>query len=251
MKNISTISTAGNKTTRFATPLNIGKTLLVLFLGMISTLTVSAQKSVVLDAFSKHGIDVSILNPDNLQQPDDYAYDLKQTTITKDKETVTIAKFNPAGPQDEQWTVVSVNGKAPSKYDTNTFRKNQAKPATTAKTDDASYKIEKETPEYLVVSYKSDPATISKDASFMKDCRSYLTVNLGTKKLEQVQTLNEKPLKIKILNAEKFDLVQKYTFNEQAKRYFAVNNNLNILAKFLGQGVNIQTITEYSNYTKK
>lgn len=229
-----------------------GKTVLsALFLLVVGTFSASAQKSAVLDAFSKHGIDASILNMENTQEPENFAYDFKQTTITAGKTSVTVAKFDPSSPKEEQWTVVSIDGKTPSKGDINTFRKNQVKPQTASKADDSSYKIEKESGDQLVISYKVDPATIAKDAAFMKDCRSYMTINLKTKKLEQVQALNEKPVKIKILNADKLDLVVKYVKNEEAKRYFPVYQDLNIQAKFIGQAVNVQTTTEFSNYTKK
>lgn len=242
---------ANDEKKRFELRGNILKTLFALFLWVISTLSVSAQKSAVLDVFSKHGIDAGILDPNYLQQPEDFAYDLRQTTIAGGKETVIEAKFDPAGPKDEQWTVVAVNGKSPSKSDINSFRKNQSKPAESNQADIASYRVEKESSDYLVVSYKPDAASIPRDAAFMKDCRSYLTINLKNKALEQVQVLNEKPVKIKILNAEKFDVVTKYSWNGQAKRYFAMNQNLNILAKFLGQTVTVQTTSEYSGYTKK
>lgn len=220
------------------------------FLLVISAITVSAQKSVVLDAFSKHGIDAGILNADNVQAPTDYAYDFKQTTITAAKQTTIMAKFDPARPKDEQWSVISVDGKSPSKSDVNSFRKNQNKQSTN-QADEATYKIEKETPDHLVVSFKSDPNTISKDAAFLKDCRLYMSINLKTKKLEQIQGLNEKPVKIAILNADKLDLTTQYSINEQDKRYFPGHQELNIQAKFMGQAVNVQTITEYSNYNKK
>nr|WP_068888532.1 hypothetical protein [Pedobacter panaciterrae] len=227
------------------------KALLALFLLLISSLAVSAQKSAVLGALSKYGIDASILNADNIQQPEDFAFDFKQTTITAGKQTVTIAKYDPSSPKEEQWTVVSVDGKSPSKGDVNTFRKNQNKESKSTQTDESSYKVEKESADHLVISYKTDPASIPKDAAFMKDCRSYMTINLKTKKIEQVQSINEKPVKIKILNAEKFDIVVKYTKNDESKRYLPVNQELNMLAKFMGQAVSVQTITEYSNYTKK
>ncbi|MBB5637574.1 hypothetical protein HDE68_003489 [Pedobacter cryoconitis] len=230
---------------------NYGKKLLALFLLVIATLTASAQKPAVVDAFSKHGIDVGILNGDNLRQPDDFAFDFKQTTVTTGKQSVTVARFDPSGPKEEQWTVISVDGKSPSKSDINSFRKNHSKQPASNQADESSYKIEKETSDYLVISYKADPGSVDKDAAFMKDCRLYMTVNLRTKKLEKVQALNEKPIKIKILNAEKLDLVIKYSWNEQAKRYFSVNEDLNISAKFMGQAIPIQTTTEYSSYTKK
>lgn len=235
----------------FELPDGLRKTLIALFLLVISAPTVSAQKSVVLDAFSKHGIDAGMLNTGNLQPPEDYAFDFRQTTTAAGKQTTTVARFDPSSAGEEQWTVVSVDGKSPSKSDIKTFRKNQSKPSGSEQADESSYKIEKESSDYLVISYKQDPNTVSKDAAFMKDCRLYMTINLRTKKLEQVQAINERPIKIKILNAEKFDLTIKYTRNEQAKCYFPISQDLNIQAKFIGQAVNVQTTSEYSNYTKK
>ena len=226
------------------------KTSLALVLLALFTFTAAAQKTAVTDAFSKYGLDASILNAENLQQPDNFAYDFKQTTTTAGKVISTVARFDPSGAKDEQWTVISTDGKSPSKSDINTFRKNHSKPAP-ALADESSYKVEKETPDYLVISYKLNPAAADKEAAMLKDCRQYMTVNLKTRKLEKIQTLNEKPFKIKILNAEKFDLVTRYLWNDQAKRYFGINEDLNILAKFMGQAVTIQTVTEYSNYIKK
>lgn len=227
------------------------KMLLALFVSVMATFGASAQKAAVLDAFSKNGIDTGMLNSENLQMPKDHSYDLTQTTITAANQKVIMAQFDPSKTKEEQWTVVSVDGKSPYKSDINSFRKNQNKQAGTAQTDDSTYKIEKETPNQLVISYKQNPAPGDKDGAFMKDCRMYMTVNLKTKKLEQVQVLNEKPLKIKIVNAEKFSLVVKYRWNEQSKRYFTVSENLDMVAKFLGQETNVQTISEYSNYAKK
>lgn len=227
------------------------KTLLILFILVIFTLTASAQKSVALSALSKHGIDAGVLNADNIQKPDGFTFDLKETTIAAGKQSVIMARFDPSGPKEEQWTVVSTDGKSPSKSDIKTFRKNHNTPPANTRADESSYKIEKETSDQLVISYKQDPSSLAKDAAFMKDCRFYMTINLQTKKLEQVQALNEKPLKIKILTAEKFDLVAKYSWNDQAKSYVSVREDLNMSVKFLGQSTSVQTISEYSNYTKK
>lgn len=226
------------------------KTLLVVCL-LVASLHVSAQKVAVLDAFSKNNIDESILDPNNLKQPEDFAYELKQKVIAAGKEKTTVATYDPSNPKEEQWTVVSIEGKSPSKSEINSFRKNQNQPDDASKIDDASYKIEKQTSDQLVISYKVDPGTVAKKAAFLKDCRSYMTINLRTKKLEQIQALNEKPVKIAILKADKLDLTLKYTWNDQAKRYVTTTSNLGIQAKFLGQSADIQTISEYSNYTKK
>lgn len=248
---LQTIRATNNEKTKFKLLAFSMKALLAFFLLVMTTLTASAQKSVVLDALSKHGIDAAILDADNIKRPDDYAFELKRTTIAAGKEGVTIAKFDPSNPTEERWTVVSIDGKSPSRSDINTFRKNQDKESTSIQPDETSYKIEKETPEQLIISYKIDPSSVSKDNAFLKDCRNYMTINLESKKLEQAQSINEKPVKIKILKAEKLNLVIKYSWNDQAKQYFPVNESLNIDAKFLGQAANVQTISEYSNYVKK
>ncbi len=218
---------------------------------LLGTQPVFAQKSAVLNAFSKYGIDAGMLDPANLQQPDDYAYELKQTTITTGKESALVARFDPTAAKEEQWTVVSVNGQSPSRSDINGFRKSQNKADGANRTDDASYRIENESADKLVISYKVDAASVPKDAAFMKDCRSYMTINLGNKQLEQVRVINEKPLKIKILNADKFELVQLYLRNDASKRYFPLHQSLDIQSKFMGQDVRVQTTTEYANYSKK
>jgi len=223
----------------------------ILFFLVMFASSASAQKSKVLDVFFKYGIDSSILNPEKTKRPDNLAFDYKQTVITSAKETETIAKFDPSLSGVEQWSVVSIDGKSPSKSAVNSFRKNQSKAAGTTPTDDTTYKIEKETPDQLVISYKVDPSNLTKENAFVKDCRFYMTINLKTKKLDQIQTLNEKPVKVNILTADKFDIVLKYKWNDEAKQFVPVSENLTMEAKFIGQATNIQTITEYSNYQKK
>lgn len=224
---------------------------LILFFLVLFTATVSAQKSKVMDAFFKYGIDSGILNPEKTKRPDNYAFDFKQTIITSASEAVTIAKFDPANSGAERWTVVSVDGKTPSKSAVNTFRKNQSKESPALKADDASFRIEKETADQLVISYKLDPSSLNKENGFIKDCRFYMTINIKSKKMDQIQTLNEKPVKVAILTADKFDLVVKYKWDDLAKQYLPVHEKLTMEAKFIGQAANVETITEYSNYIKK
>lgn len=227
----------------------MNRLLTILLLSTLS-LTAVAQKQAVLDAINKHGIDAGILDPQNKLTTDDYAFDLKYTSIAGNKETVTLAQYDPSKPADDRWTVISVKGKAPSASDIKTFKKNHSKQPVTAKIDEATYLVEKETPDYLVISYKQDPTSIPQEAEFMKDCRLHMTINLQTKRIEKLQSLNEKPLKIKIFNADKLDLVVKYNWNEQEKRYLTESEDLNLIVKFLGQLTPMETLSEYSNYKK-
>ncbi len=227
------------------------KSLFVLILFVLTASHTFAQKAVVLEAFKKHGINANVLDAEKKQRPDNYAFDYKYTQVTDAKEKVTLARFDPSKTEEKRWTVISIGGKAPSASDIKTFKKQHAKPQpVNAKVDESTFKIHKETADILVISYKQDPTTLPEEASFMKDCRLYMTINLKTKRLEKLQSLNEKKLKIKILNAEKLDLVVTYTYNEQEQRYFPITEDLNLLVKFLGQLAPMETISEYSNYKK-
>ncbi len=227
------------------------KNILSLSLIMLSFLSTFAQKSAVIAALNKQGIDTSILSAQSKQKPNDYSYDLKYTSIAENKETVTLANFNPSKPEAERWTVISIEGKTPSKSAIATFRKNHIKPsAAVSLPDESTYQVEKETADILVISYKLDARSIPAEASFMKDCRLHLNINLKTKKLEKIESLNEKPLKIKIFNAQKMDLVVTLGYNEAEQQYYTISEDLNLIIKFLGQLVPMETLSEYSNYKK-
>lgn len=226
------------------------KKLLLIFLLSTYAMTGSAQKQAVLELFKKHNIDANILEQQSKPPVDDHSFDLKYNTISQNKEEIILASYDPSKPETDRWMVISVKGKTPTKSELKSFLKNHSKRPVTAKIDEASFLVEKETPEYLVISYKQDPASLPAEAQFMKDCRMHMTINLKTKRMEQIQSLNEKPLKIKIFNAEKLDLVVKFTWNEQEQRYFSESEDMNLIVKFLGQRVPMETISEYSNYKK-
>lgn len=226
------------------------KKLLSIFILTASVITASGQKQAILTAFNKYGIDPAILEPKTKEQPDNYAFDLKYSTIAANKETITLAKFDPSKAEAERWTVVSVKGKAPSASEIKSFKKSHSKQPVNARVDESTYLIEKESPEYLVISFMQDPTSLPKEGQFMKDCRLHLTINLKTKRMEKLESLNEKPLKIKIFNAEKLDLVIKYNWDEKARRYFIESEDMNLIVKFLGQLAPMETLSEYSNYKK-
>lgn len=210
----------------------------------------NAQKDVAVKALTKYGLDKDLINKEYFKQPDNYAYDLQQTTKAAGKTTVLVAKYNPQAPVADRWTVVSVDGNEPKKGDISAFQKAQAEESERSKPQDASYRIDEETSDKLVISYKLDPATLSKELGFMKDCRIYIHINLQSKRLEQSELVNEKPVKIKILTAEKFTSTAKYKWDEAAFRYFTVDNEVNMSGKFMGQKVDVNTQAIYSNFQK-
>lgn len=228
------------------------KAFFISLLLLTGSLNLFAQQSQVLAAFTKHGIDPEILKPSIKQQPTDIAFDYKYTTTASDKQKVTLAHFDPNKSPEERWDVLSVNGKTPSSSEIKKFRKEKSKvPSKVGEVDENSMRVEKETADQLVVSYKLKVESLPSESAFLKDCINHLTINLKTKRLEKLQCVNEKTVKIKIFNAEKLDLNVLYNYNEQLKRYLPISEELNLVVKFLGQLAPIESLAEYSNYVVK
>ncbi len=210
----------------------------------------SAQKSTVLSALDKYKIDHSILEPSIKSVPEDLSFDIKNTSVAADREKVYLAHYDASKPEGSRWTVNSVNGAAPSNADINAFLREHKKPAETGKVDENSMKVESDANGKLVVSYKIEATTLPKEMAFIKDMRTELTINTQTKRLESLHSINEKTLRIKILNVDKMDLTLTYRFDNALNRYLPVKQDLNMGIKLLGQFVATENSTEYSNFKK-
>ncbi|MFD2966337.1 hypothetical protein [Sphingobacterium bambusae] len=233
-------------------PVRIGKSSRIVAMLTLTMLgfaqLAQAQKELAMNALTKYGLDKDLINKDYFKQPDNYAYDLEQTTTAANKTTVLLAKYDPQAASP--WTVLSVDGKAPKKADISAFEKAQAEENERSKPQDASYRVDEETADKLVISYKLDPATLSKELAFMKDCRIYIHISLQSKRLLQSELVNEKPVKIKILTAEKFISTVQYQWDTTAHRYFTLQNEVDMQGKFMGQKVDVHTQAKYSNFKK-
>lgn len=210
-----------------------------------------AQKDVVLTTLAKHNLNESILEEKLREKPTEYSYDLKETVNTEGKEKIILAHYDPSKSEEERWNVISADDRDPTTAEIRRFKKEHGKPATPpAKIDDSSYKIEKEDANNLVISFKLDPASLEKDNAFLKDCRSYLTIDLKSGKLSKAESINEKPLKIKTFNIPRLNTYSDLIWNETEKRYFPKKDNINMVIKLLGQEAETTTIFEYSNFKK-
>jgi hypothetical protein len=222
-----------------------------LFCFASAVMPANAQRAVVASRLKALGIEEKIIDPTMRKRPENYSFDLAFTTVVADKEKKFLASYDGSKTGEDRWLVKSVNGKAPSKGDINRFMKqHRTVPDATLSVDESTWKIEKEDKNTLILSYKPSAATLPEEASFMKDCRTYLTIDLKTKRLEKLKTLNEIPLKVKIAHLEKLELNVNYQFNEESKRYLPLKEDVVMLIQFMGQMVSSETISEYSSYQK-
>lgn len=227
------------------------KTILIQALAIMISYQSFAQKDAVVTALNKYKLDVSVLDEKLREKPTDYSFDLKETVTTEGTQKVILGHYDASKSEDDRWTVLSSDDQQPSTTEIKRFKKEHGKqPYPPIKIDENSYKLEKEEAGALVVSFKPDPASLVADNSFIKDCRSYLTIDLKTGKLVKVESVNEKPLKIKMFNVPVLNSYSELTWNETEQRYFPIKDNINMTIKLLGQQVPTTTILEYSNFKK-
>lgn len=210
----------------------------------------SAQRSTVIAALDKYKIDHKVLEPGMKAVPSDLSYDIKATNVTADKEKVILASYDASKPEGSRWTVNSVDGKAPSSSDINAFMREHGKAPAAGEVDDNTLTVESEGNGQLVVSYKVKASSLPSEAAFLKDVRTYLTINTQTKHPEKLNSKNEKPLRVKILNVDKMTVDIDYKYDNTLKRVLPVHQELDMGIKFLGRVVSMENTVEYSNFRK-
>lgn len=225
--------------------------MLFIGLGILLGGNAMAQKSTVLNAFAKHNLDTKILDANIAKTPENLSFDVKVTSLVATKETVKEGSYDATKPEGQRWTLKSVDGKTPTAKEIDAFVKEHANAVKlNPSVDESTYRVESETPDKLSVSYKIDEASLPKESKFMKDCRITKDVNLRTKRLEKVSTINEKPVRIKIVNAEKLNVIANLSYRPDLGGYVPTDNEMIMVIKFLGQSVNMDTKTQFSNFRK-
>jgi len=219
------------------------------------TMSISAfsQNEEVMKKLKEAGITGEILSS-NLKDSDaEYFYDVKITTVNSSETKVEECKFDPTKEIGKRWILKSVNGGSPSKKDLKNFDKahNTKQPNINGKVDENSWKIEKDDTDYLLVSFKYDKTSLPKKYAFLGDCKGLAHFNKKTKSLEKAEFVNERPVKIKIFNVTKLDMSVKYFYNKDAQTYMVKEEDLDMQVKLLGQLVDINEKSEFSNYKKK
>lgn len=204
-----------------------------------------AQKSLVLQALKKYNVSEEVLNPNLKDNLEKYAHEVQRTVTINDKDKVYISSFDPNKQDPPQWTLVSVNGKNPSKGEQKAFEKEHNQ-KTDFKVDDNSYKISKDDGNTLEITYQYDPASVDSDHGFFKDCLFTLHINAKTGRLEKMTEVNLKDLKIKILKATKLTTEVTYQYIEKDKTYVPLNDRIEVVIKLLGNEMPMITTDKYT-----
>ncbi len=217
---------------------------LILIVLLLPCSTLFAQKSVVLQAFKKYNVSEDVLNANLKANLEKYPHQVERIITLNDKDKVYISNFDP-NKQKPQWTLVSVNGKSPSKGEQKSVD-DEHEVKVDLKVDENSLKVAKDDGSILEVNYQLDPTSLDNDHGFLKDCLYTLHINAKTGRLEKLTEINLKDLKIKILKVTKMSTEINYKYIEKDKIYVPLDNSVDIVIKMLGNEMPMLTSEKYT-----
>jgi hypothetical protein len=210
-------------------------------------------------------------NPDDLKQrvlahaqsrsPDDYAFTrivrTEGTQAGKTEKKITIEKYDPTKPADGRWTLISVDGAAPSAEASNSFRKEAAKrrivpgyhrianyfaaPAT-ASTDSRGRTV------FQFASLPKGSVTVLEaDVSQNSSAEAWLSDANGTPFVEQVR-ITVKPMRLKlVMKLQKFETTAHYRVGPDGKPILT-ESTTEMAGSGMGQEGTMHTVATYTDY---
>ncbi len=227
------------------------KNILSLVLLMYSV-SAFAQKDTVLEELAVYGITEKTLGT-GLQDTDaTHSFDINITTNDGTKNIVEEGHFTPEVPVGERWILKTVNGKTPTKKQIKKFSKahNTKQPDINGEVADDSWKIDSDTEDEIIISFKYDKESLPKKFEFLANCTGKAFINKKTKRLEKATFTNDGPLKVKIFNVSKLEMIINYHYIKEENLYVMDTQHLDMQVKLLGQLVEVEELNEYYHYEK-
>jgi len=204
----------------------------------------------VLHELSKHNITGELLTR-NLKDADAlHAFTLKSVMVNGDEKKVTESTFDPKKEIGQRWTLVSVDGESPTPADHREFDRthNTKRRDINGEVDKNSWEIIKNDEDSLIISFRYDKRSLPHKYAFLGECRGIAFFNKQTGHLEKAEFVNEKPLKIKLLNVHRLDMIVYFEYQEEEGHYLIKSEELDMDVSLLGQLVPIRENNDYFNY---
>ena len=235
--------------------MNIKPTLVaLLWIGVAATATAAAQQN-------SEELQKRVLAEAQSRSADDYAFTrtIRSETNSKGKteKKVTVEKFDPTKPADARWTLVSINGVAPSADEANKYQKEAAK----RRIVPGYHRVGAYFGAPAAASTASDGKTVFRFATLPKGTMSVLDTDVsqnasaeatvaeadGTPFVEQVR-FTVRPMRIKLLmKVDRFESTARYRIGPGGKP-FLMESSSTMSGSGMGQEGTMQNTTTYSDY---
>ena len=138
----------------------------------------------------------------------DFSFTMQVETPDPQYPVTYLAQYDPA--KDPAWEMTSWNGKAPEKYQKKILEDRVERYAAAPVNVDESTLGSAREGEYLVISFRIDPATAPSEYMYYKDCDGHAYINTKTGHLEKTVWTNFQPTKNQSVHVKK--MLEEITF---------------------------------------
>ncbi len=225
---------------------------LAIAFGLFIYSTAFGQKAEVEKRLKEYSIPHGFFE-DNLKDENaNHTFNIKTTTITDQETKVEVGVFDPTLPEGERWKLISVNEKKPTNKQNKQFHKahNTSEDSGMGEPEDEDWKILEDNDSELIIGFQYRKENLPHKYKFLAQCKGKVFVNKNEKRLDKVEFYNTEPVKIKIFNVDKLDMVVTYKVDEETKTYLIEKEDILMDARLLGQIVEVKETTEFSDYKK-
>jgi hypothetical protein len=217
-----------------------------------TTTAIQAQKPELEKKLNELGISGGLAFNDLSGNNSAFSCMATMTETTSDKTTVQKASFDPRKPESSRWTLLSVDGRPPSKKELKHFNKEHNAPQDDLKAepDENNWKIVSEDEHLLVIGLKYNEADLPHQYKFLADCNAEIYVDKEARRLYKVKFYNTTPLKIKIFNVVKLDMTVELMPSKDGNTILTKDQTIVMDVKMLGELVEIIEETAFYDYER-
>lgn len=227
--------------------------LVIIFVfGLFASPDAFAQKAKVDQKLKEYDIPDDFFMDNLSDENANHSVKLKTTTITSDETKVEEGYFDPTLNDGERWQLISVNGKTPTSKEIKQYHKahNTSEDSDFGAPEDEDWKIIEDNNSELIIEFRYRKENLPHKYKFLAQCIGKVSISKIERRLEKVEFYNTEPVKIKIFNVDKLDMIVFYTLDKETKTYLIEKEDVQMDARILGQTVQIKEINEFYEYKK-
>jgi hypothetical protein len=224
----------------------------VIALSLIMILSISSkgQNEEILARLKEFKIDEERLSSNIKEEDAVHAYKLTSLTGSKNGNVESVAQYNPLEKIGRRWTLLTINGAAPSKNDVKQFNKlhNPKDKHISGKIDPSTYEIERDDKKFLIIKFRYIKETLPAKFRFLGDCDARVYCRKDIMEVSYAEFTNFRPTKVKMFNVEELLVEMYYIYDEESKSYIHEEARLDMSALLFGIKQEVEIVNYYSKY---
>ena len=228
----------------------------VLFILLFAITYVNAQEESAISLLKKYGFTgesvLSILDLSSAR----YSFKAQSTTTTSTesggKPSIKEQEysFDSSKKPGERFTLISVNGKTPTKKDYKRFnkQKNQVSESKKTQLSDDDFFVASNDENQVVIGFNIPADKVNPKIAFMAHCNGYITIDKKSKLVTKIQIKSKEAFNIKVFHVTSMLIDIELSYDENSGQYYATKESSETKALVMGSTTTIRTEDIFSDF---